>query len=179
MRVFALLLLLSSDAPAVEIYFTPGTACEDRIVAAITGAREELVAAVYSINNPRIVAALREAHGRGVKVRVLTDRTQAAGQSSKVLELADAGVPVRVHSKHKIEHNKFLVVDKTVAINGSYNWTKPASAVNSENCAVMPEANAVAAFRKRFDELWKLNAEERSLVFLAKIRKKRAPAARE
>ncbi len=167
------LLLIPRGGWGVEIFFTPGADCENQIVAALKGATTEVVAAVYSINNGRIVAALKAAKARGVRVRVLTDRTQAAGPSSKVIDLVDAGVPLRVHSKHKIEHNKFVVVDSKVAINGSFNWTEPASKVNSENCAVMPEPNAVASYQGRFEQLWRLNSQSRSVASIGKIREKR------
>jgi mitochondrial cardiolipin hydrolase len=174
-QILALIGLLSAiliptrHSRAVEVYFTPGTACEDQIISAINGAKSEVVAAVYSINNQRIITALVAAHKRGIKIRILTDRTQAAGSSSK---LVDAGVNLKIHSKHKIEHNKFVVADSKVAINGSYNWTEPATKVNSENCSVMPEANAIASYRKRFDELWKLNSQVRSIASIRKIRAK-------
>ncbi|MFM8269665.1 MAG: phospholipase D-like domain-containing protein, partial [Pseudomonadota bacterium] len=65
-----------------EVYFTPSKQCEDRIVSAIEASKTEVVAAVYSINNQRIVAALIEAKKRGVKVQVLTDRVQASQKNS-------------------------------------------------------------------------------------------------
>jgi len=142
-----LLSAVSCPVLAVEVFFSPSRDCENRIVDAANNAKVEINAAVYSINNPRIVAALEAAHRRGTKVRILTDRTQAGGKSSLVLELVKAGVPLRVHTKHKIEHNKFGMFDDKVAISGSYNWTAPASEVNSENCVVMSEANAIAAYK--------------------------------
>ncbi|MCM2279850.1 MAG: phospholipase D-like domain-containing protein [Oligoflexia bacterium] len=166
-------ILSSAEARALEIYFTPGKDCEDRIVSAIHESKKEVRAAVYSINNARIVEALRAAHRRGVKVHVLTDRVQAAGPSSRTLELFEAGVPLRVNSRHKIMHNKFAVFDGKLSVTGSYNWTAPASEVNSENCVFLSENAAVSAFRKRFDELWTLNTEAKSRQSLARIREKR------
>ena len=174
MRILATLFFLTHTCCAVEVFFSPGHDCEDHTVAAIDGSLSEIEVDVYSINNARIVQALVAAHQRGVKIRILTDRTQAAGKSSKVLELIAAGIDVRVHSKNKIEHNKYGVFDRKLAINGSYNWTQPASDSNSENCALMPESNAVAAYSGRFEYLWSLNTEERSHAALNKIRLRRA-----
>ena len=115
---------------SVEVYFSPSNACEENIVKMINGSRQEVDVAVYSLNNTDIVEALKEADRRGVKVRILTDRLQAAGRSSKVRDLYRAGVNIRVHSKHKIEHNKFAVFDGETAVTGSYNWT-PAKTVRT------------------------------------------------
>ena len=175
------LIAVIQNAHSVEIYFSPGLDCENKIVAAIDGAKTEVVAAVYSIGNERIAHALQAAHKRGVNVKVLTDRVQAAGRGSKVMDMIAAGVNVRVHSKHRIEHNKYGVFDGKLAINGSYNWTRPASSENSENCAVMPEPNAIAAYKKRFDELWTLNSQEKSAAYIARLKAKntgRIPASK-
>ena len=167
----AILMLTQLPRPllSADVYFSPGRDCESQIVRAITNSSTEIVAAVYSINNDRIVDALRSAKTRGVKIRILTDRTQAAGPSSKIPALSGFGLNVRVHSKNKIEHNKFGVFDGTTAINGSYNWTNPASDSNSENCVVFNEKNVIKSYQGRFEELWKMNTEEKSKTYLTKI----------
>jgi phosphatidylserine/phosphatidylglycerophosphate/cardiolipin synthase-like enzyme len=162
-------ILCIRPARCVEVYFSPGNECEDHIVSAIEHSNREIMVDVYSINNRRIVHALEVARSRGVKIRILTDRIQAKGRSSKVFELINAGLNVRVNSKNKIEHNKYGVFDDALAINGSYNWTQPASEVNSENCAVMPEANVISKYQKRFEELWNLNTDARSKAALEKL----------
>lgn len=162
-------------ANAVEVFFSPGPDCEDKIVGAIDNSKKEVVAAVYSLNNTRIVEALQKAFKRGISVRVLTDRVQASNRASGVLTLWETGLPIRVNSVYKIEHNKFGVFDKTLAVTGSFNWTNAARHVNSENCLVLNEENAISAFHKRFEDLWGLNTEAKSLPYLKKLAAKSSP----
>ena len=115
-------------------YFSPRGKCEKNIVDKINATTKTLDVAVYSINNDKIVDALLNAKKRGVKVRILTDKTQAKGKSSKVKYLYDNGLNIRVHPKFKIEHNKFAIYDKEIGSTGSFNWTNPAEKKNSENC---------------------------------------------
>lgn len=159
---------------AVEVFFSPGPDCENQIVQSINSAEKEIVAAVYSLNNVQIVDALKKAHKRKVSVRVLTDRVQASNKYSGVVELYESGLPIRVHSVNKIEHNKFGVFDGKKAVTGSFNWTNAASNVNSENCLVLNEENAIKAFHNRFEELWKVNAEDKSVQFLKTMISKRS-----
>ncbi len=163
--------LLAQISWGAEVYFSPSRDCETQIVKAIDATKLEIVAAVYSINNNRIVDSFKRAKARGVKIRILTDRTQAAGHSSKVVELSKLGFDIRVHSKNKIEHNKFGVFDSSLAVNGSYNWTNPASDSNSENCVVFTEKNIISAYQKRFGELWQINTDMKSKQYLGKIQK--------
>ena len=127
------LLLTSAVKAETNVYFSPSLKCENSIIKLINEAQENIDVVVYAINNDNIVEALKSAYDKGVKIKILTDKTQASSKHSKVLELYQYGINIRVHSKHKIEHNKFAVFDSKKATSGSYNWTNPATSKNSEN----------------------------------------------
>lgn len=155
--------IVEQSCGVTEVHFSPSKECENGLIKLIQSATKTIDASVYSINNTNIVNALKQAHKRGVKIRILTDRTQASGKSSKVKELRAAGIDIRVHSKHKIEHNKFGIYDGKKASTGSYNWTKPASDKNSENCVFFfDDANVVNTYKDRFEYLWKVNTKKAS-----------------
>lgn len=158
-----LLFSCAAGSKEISIFFTPSAECENNIVRLINKSETTIDAAVYAINNEQIVKALKEASRRGVEIRILTDRLQASNRSSKVRELYDCGINIRVHSKYKIEHNKFAVFDKQTASSGSYNWTNPASSKNSENCIFFNRnKEAVKEYLDRFEYLWKINTQEKS-----------------
>ena len=147
----------------MKAFFSPSLNCENNIVRRIDKAQKSIDAAVYSINNKDIVKALKRAHDRGVKIRILTDRLQAGKRTSKVIELHDYGIKIRVNSKHKIEHNKFAIYDTKVASTGSFNWTNSATNKNSENCLfLIQDEISVGKYRERFEKLWNLNSKQKS-----------------
>lgn len=147
----------------VDVRFTPSAECENAIIGYIDNAKNTIDVAVYSINNTNIVKALKRANERGVKLRILTDKLQASGKSSKVISLYQDGLNIRVNSVHKIEHDKFAIYDGKVASTGSFNWTNAATHVNAENCLfLIDESDAVSKYKERFEELWKINSEEKS-----------------
>ena len=161
--IFLLFMYVGSTCAKVEVSFTPSKSCENSIVSLINKSRYKIDIAVYSINNDQIVRALKKAHDRGVKIRILTDRLQAAGKSSKVLDLYRYGINIRVHSKNKIEHNKFAVFDEKAATTGSYNWTNPASDKNSENCLFLTKNDdVIEKYNNRFKYLWQINTKSAS-----------------
>lgn len=162
---FSIFFLFSSvfALAQTEVFFSPSKKCENGLLGLIENSSETIDVAVYSINNTNLVDALKKAHKRGVKIRILTDRVQAAGKSSRVKDLYDAGLNVRVHSKHKIEHNKFAIFDGKKASTGSYNWTNPATEKNSENCVFFTDNQEVVKdYQNRFDYLWQINTKKAS-----------------
>ncbi len=134
-----------------RVYFSPGPECENNIIAAINKS-QQIDVAVYSITNTKIADALVNAQMRGAKIRIVTDRTQAAGRYSLIGKLRDAGLSVRIHRGYKIEHNKFALFDNKRVVTGSYNWTTGATKHNSENCVFLSEP--IQEYKNRFDELW-------------------------
>lgn len=137
----------------VRIYFTPGPDCENNIIKLMDQAHYVDIA-VYSITNPAIVDSILTAKKRGAKIRVITDRTQSKGKGSLVGKIRDAGIPVEINTKHKIEHNKFAVFDGRHIVSGSYNWTTNATKYNSENCMFFDQPNK--EYSERFKYLWDL-----------------------
>lgn len=88
---------------------------------------------------------------------------QAANNYSKVLDLYQYGLDVKINTKFKIEHNKFAVFDEKYVVNGSYNWTNSASLKNSENCQLTIEnEEIVEKYQSRFEYLWKINDKQKS-----------------
>ena len=155
--ILCFMLIICSAYAETRVYFSPSLDCETKIVELINGACDTIDVAVYAINNKNIVSALKNANSR-VKIRILTDRTQAKGKGSMVRDLYYAGVDIKLHSKYKIEHNKFAIFDKKIVITGSYNWTNPASTKNSENCLIITkDSKTTNSYQQRFNYLWMIN----------------------
>ncbi|MDY6311324.1 MAG: phospholipase D-like domain-containing protein [Cyanobacteriota bacterium] len=167
MRIFVSILFLifsfTSAFAESNAYFTPSLECENNLIKRIDNAQKSIDAAIYAINNKDVIKALKRAHKRGVKIRILTDRLQAGQRTSKVKDIHEYGINIRVHSKNKIEHNKFAVFDFKEVLTGSYNWTEPASKKNSENCIfINRNKKAVREYHDRFNYLWQINTRKSS-----------------
>jgi phosphatidylserine/phosphatidylglycerophosphate/cardiolipin synthase-like enzyme len=172
--LLVLLIVLLCGLPVqadLKAFFSPKGGCEKEIVRVIGDAKNQLDVAVYSINNKAILEALKKSKQRGVQIRILTDHVQAAGNAPITLDLVKQGFNLRLHSFGRIMHNKFLAVDKSRVMTGSFNWTQPAENVNEENCIEMDDPSVVAQFVARFEKhLWVVNTSEKSLKHLAKIK---------
>ncbi len=176
MDLFFKILLLAGWGIAIaqshagtQVYFSPNGGCETQAAQLISKAKSTLDIAVYSLNNPAIVSAISAAAKRGVKIRVLTDRTQAFGKGNldATRTLATLGQNFRVHSKNRIMHNKFGIADGKLMMTGSFNWTRSAEQANDENCMITDDSNIVVSFKKRFEtHLWVVNTLEKSQKYL-------------
>lgn len=71
-----------------------------------------------------IVGALIRAKERGVDIRVIADKAAPCGRTSGIDPLVAAGVPIWIDDRARLAHAKTIVVDGTVTLMGSYNWTR-------------------------------------------------------
>lgn len=152
------LIPLTAALPAnsYALYFSKTTDPAPVLIALYSKATTALDIAVYSLTHPSIVAAILAAHKRGVAVRVITDKVQAAGNTQKhaINALLDAGVPVKWDTHSGLMHLKMSVIDNSIATTGSYNYTKAASEDNDEMLLVISELPYAARCAAEFARMW-------------------------
>jgi len=150
--VVAGLLLLGLIHPAVapasdiESFFSPHGGCSAAIVSEIEKAQSSILVQIYSISQPNITAALIDAHARGVAVLIVVDRSQTNDFSSSAPKLFAAGIPIVCDRVEKINHNKTMIIDNSVVVCGSFNFSESAESKNAENLLVIRDPITAAAF---------------------------------
>jgi phosphatidylserine/phosphatidylglycerophosphate/cardiolipin synthase-like enzyme len=127
---------------SLQAKFSPWDDVEGQVIGLLGAARREVLVQAYSLTSRGIAAALIAAHRRGVVVRLLADRDQTvSGESTRIPEIAAAGVEVRIETRYAAAHNKVMVIDgespDSVVLTGSYNWTWSAQNRNAENLLII------------------------------------------
>ena len=131
---------------SVDVFFSPKGGATEACVDAIAAAKKTIHVQAYSFTSAPIAAALVAAHKRGVKVAVILDKSQKTANYSEADFIAHAGIATFIDSKHAIAHNKILIVDASVVLTGSFNFTKAAESSNAENLLVIRDAKLAARY---------------------------------
>lgn len=125
------------QAPPIDVYFSPNAGATEAIVQELAHARSEILVQAYSFTSAPIAQALLAAHKRGVKVTVILDKSQKTQKYSSATFLTHAGIPTFIDDKHAIAHNKIILIDRSVVITGSFNFTKASEESNAENLLII------------------------------------------
>ena len=145
----------SGDHASVQFATSPDGQAEALVLSVIDSAQSELDVAAYELTNRRIVTRLIERAHAGVQVRVVLDRSQLDGRSSKLADLVAAGIPVRIDMAVPLMHDKFIVADSDTTQTGSMNYTQAGAKHNAENVLVIwHHATVAAAVRAAWARLW-------------------------
>jgi phosphatidylserine/phosphatidylglycerophosphate/cardiolipin synthase-like enzyme len=138
-----------------ESYTPHGTAA--LIAAAIDAARDSVVVANFSFTHHDLIDALKRAKDRGLKIRIVFDRTQY-GFLKEMGDMADLGFDVRLSNGRGpgrgVMHNKFVVLDGKLVETGSFNWTFNGELNNYENAAFLDAPDDAAGWAAYFDRIW-------------------------
>jgi len=141
-------------AEILGIYFAPDKQAHKPIIALYDGAEKSIHLAIYSLTKDEFAEALIRAHKRGVEVKVLIDRIQAAGKHADDEMLENAGVPLRRSKGSGLMHNKFAVIDGIIIYTGSYNHTAGATERNDENYIIIKDKDIAETFERQFQKIW-------------------------
>ncbi|HIJ62493.1 MAG TPA: phospholipase D family protein [Rhodospirillaceae bacterium] len=144
---------------AYQLCFTPGEDCTGLIAAAIARARNRVLVQAYSFTSPEIAEALVEAHGRGVDVRAILDKSHRRERHTAAAMLSRAGIPLAIDDTVSIAHNKVIIIDDDVVITGSFNFTKAAQDLNAENVILLRgDAGLVTRYTLHWVERWQVSS---------------------
>ncbi len=171
----------AEDALWWHVYFSnPGrssaragrTDPEQALAGLIRRCRLSFDAAFYELSSPVIAEALLDAHGRGVRIRLVVEHDTVA--SAETQRLVAAGIPVVADENPGLMHNKFAIIDGYILWTGSYNPT-PRGVSRHDNNALAVESRELAdiflaEFLEMFDDRTFGNARDRGAFAPLRLR---------
>ncbi|ORX52407.1 phospholipase D/nuclease [Hesseltinella vesiculosa] len=137
--------------------FFPNEESYDLFHAALSSAKKTLHVAIFSLTDNKTANALIDAKERGVDVKVVADDGQLDAKGSDVVRLRDDyNIPIKIDDNAQFMHNKFAVIDDSIVITGSFNWSIGARYHNKENILITNIASVAEAYSKEFQHLWQI-----------------------
>jgi phosphatidylserine/phosphatidylglycerophosphate/cardiolipin synthase-like enzyme len=136
------------------VYFTPPAGAAQSIVKTIDASQSEVLVQAYGFTHNAIAQAIIRAHQRGVKVSVLLDQKSDHTNRYVVDLFNNAQVNIRQDGKHAIAHNKVIVIDQSIVITGSFNFTNSAETRNAENFLILKSASLAYRYKEEWLKHW-------------------------
>ncbi|XP_038048677.1 mitochondrial cardiolipin hydrolase-like [Patiria miniata] len=127
-----------------------------RMVGHILKAKQSLDICMYTITNNDLAELVVKLHERGLVVRIITDDEAMNMSGTFIGKFRRAGIQVRRDYSSYLMHHKFVVIDGTTLINGSFNWTCHAVNSNNENVLITNNPEIVEPFIAEYERLWEV-----------------------
>jgi phosphatidylserine/phosphatidylglycerophosphate/cardiolipin synthase-like enzyme len=144
------------DGTTVENYFSPHGGIENRIVELIRGAKKNIKFLAYSFTSDPIGQAMRDQMFFGINISGVMDDGQInSNEGTEYDLLKQAGLDVRRDGIEGLMHHKVIIIDDSIVITGSYNFTNSGETRNDENVIILFNIEAAAQY---LDEFWRVYA---------------------
>ncbi len=92
------------------------------LIQLIESATQTILACVYKFDSIEILEAIEASLKRGIKITLIMDYKNNF-ESKYVIKLKSLGAIIFLWNKHEKLHAKFVIIDNTSILTGSFNWT--------------------------------------------------------
>ena len=137
-----------------RVFFSPGNGIKESIMKLLRDARSTVDLCVFTITDAELAHQILDCHRRKVRIRIITDDEKIMDDGSEIFRLQKNGIAIKTDHSHYHMHNKFGILDRRVAITGSFNWTYTATRHNQENMLATSKHEIVKQYQAEFDRLW-------------------------
>jgi len=132
-------------------YFSPVDHVADKVVALVNGAQKSVRFMIFTYTDKNLASAMISRFQAGVDVTgVIENRGASQGA---LVPLACAKVPVKVDGNKYTMHHKVIVIDGSIVVTGSFNFTKSADTENDDNVLVIYDQTVAKQYLDEFDRV--------------------------
>ncbi|XP_072123391.1 mitochondrial cardiolipin hydrolase-like [Mobula birostris] len=117
----------------------------------LLGAGRSLDVCLFSISSFNLGSVVLAVYSRGVRVRVVTDSDYMALAGSQLGIFWKAGIEVRHDQDTNYMQHKFALIDGSILVTGSLNWSAQAIFRSKENVIIIKDIDIVKAFIEEFE----------------------------
>jgi phosphatidylserine/phosphatidylglycerophosphate/cardiolipin synthase-like enzyme len=149
--------LVTLDGTRLANYFSPDDGVAAHIIDVLAAAHSSIYFMAYSFTRADFAQMLLERARAGVDVRgVFETRQIAAGADQAWKLLAEGGLAglVRQDGNRYSLHSKAFIVDESVVIMGSYNFSRNAEEFNDENILILYNQEIARALLAEWQRVW-------------------------
>ena len=143
------------DGLRVETYFSPDDGVAARLLELLQGAQESIYFLAFSFTSDDLAQVMRGRADAGVAVSgVMEDAQVKSNQGTEFDLFVQSGLDVRRDGNSGQMHHKFIVIDRSIVITGSYNFTAAAEDRNDENLVVLFSPEIAELFLAEFERVF-------------------------
>lgn len=137
------------------IYFSPqNKTIQTTIIPLIRNAKTYIYIPTFIISHGQMVEELILAKQRGVDVKIIADALNASSKYSKIPQIRNAGIPVKIENYAGKMHSKTMIIDDKYLILGSMNFSKSGELKNDENTILIKNTEAAKFYKDFFMYFW-------------------------
>lgn len=147
--------IVTLDGTRVETYFSPDDGVLNAIYPLLEGAQQSIYFLAFSFTSNELGAMVRQKAKDGLTVRGVMEEEQIKSNSGTEFDpFRQAGLEVRADGNEGQMHHKIFIIDGSVVVLGSYNFSRSAEERNDENIVILYDPRIAEFFMQEFQRLY-------------------------
>jgi phosphatidylserine/phosphatidylglycerophosphate/cardiolipin synthase-like enzyme len=143
------------DGTPIDVYFSPDDHVQDSFVELIENAQESINFMAFSFTSDLIGDAVLASTEQDVIVSGVMESDQVKSNIGTEFDrFSQAGLDVLLDGNKGLMHHKVMIVDESIVIFGSYNFTASAETKNDETLIVIYNEEIAAQFMDEFQRVY-------------------------
>lgn len=139
------------EGTRIETFFAPEDEAMDEVILVVSRASESIRFMAFSFTDDDLGLAMRERAAAGVLVEGVFESRGTSSEYSEFGAMQEVGLSVFPDGNPALLHHKVIIVDASIVILGSFNYTSSADQENDENMLVIYSPEIAAQFLNEFN----------------------------
>lgn len=145
------------DDIEVETFFSPDDEVSSRLISLLQGTQESIYFLAYTFTADELAQIIRNQHEAGITVAgVMDDDLVDSNEGSDFEFFSTSDLKVRRDGNPGLMHHKILIIDRSIVVTGSYNYTGAAEDRNDENILIIHSEDIAEFFLAEFQRIFKM-----------------------
>lgn len=138
----------------ITVSFSATENTEALLVEWIDKANSSILLMVNRIVTGNLSEALINAYNRGVLMQIIIDSDEKYTQGSAFTDLLIAGTDIRGDNNLYKMNNKAMILDNSIVVTGSYDWTPNAEITQDNNVILLENEQVTELYSSEFERIW-------------------------
>ena len=142
------------DGTSIQVLFSAEDHTVNNLIALVNDAKINVRFLAFSFTDYPLAKSMIDRAAAGVDVKGIYETFGSTSTGSEMKTFWCAGVPVRQDGNPSFLHDKIIIIDNSIVVTGSLNYSSNADDSNEENVVILDNAEIAALYLQEFDKLW-------------------------
>lgn len=142
------------DGTPLQILFSAEDSAVDSIIAILNDAKVNIRFLAFSFTDYPMAQAMIARAQAGVDVQGIFETFGSNSTRAELKTLWCAGLPVRQDGNSSFLHDKVIIIDNSIVVTGSLNFSSSADEENEENVVILDNPEIAALYLQEYQKLW-------------------------
>lgn len=142
------------DGTPLQVIFSAEDRALSNLIALVNDAQVSIRFLAFSFTDYPLAQAMIDRAKAGVDVKGVFEAFGSNSTRSELRTLWCAQLPVRQDGNGSFLHDKIIIIDNSIVVTGSLNYSTNADESNEENVVIVDNLEIAALYLQEFEKLW-------------------------